>query len=301
METELGILVAVGPDGLGDGTLNLAASEALRRGMGVELLHVIHAVVVRVPPRVDEETDVDRLVNKVGREVLSSAADRMRQRVGDRVAVDANLLYGPIGSTIGDRGSKGQLIVLERRDVGTLERVLTMSVSSRVAAHASVPVLVVPHSWSSERASRLPITVGVTSTDDIRSEVPQTLEFARATGRPLVVFHASWIAEPYQPAVFSDYSPERWVADTRREFEPALADVVGPDDDVTLDVRWARPVDALIDATRRSAQLVLGRRTATRPLAAHLGPVTRAVLHHAECPVLVVDRALVDESSLTSS
>jgi nucleotide-binding universal stress UspA family protein len=223
---------------------------------------------------------------------LGSAADRVRQRIGDRVAVDAVLLYGPIGSTIGERGSKGQVIVLERRDVGTLERVLTMSVSSRVAAHASVPVLVVPHSWRSEPGSGLPITLAVTCSDDIRSEVPSALELARASGRGLVVFHASWIAEPYQPAVFSDYSRDRWVADTRSEFEPALAEVVEPDDDVTLDVRWVRPVDGLIDATRRSAQLVLGRRPATRPLAAHLGPVTRAVLHHAECPVLVIDRAV---------
>jgi len=293
MESETGVLVAVGPDGLGDGTLNTAATEALHRGVGVDLLHVIHALVVRMAPRVDEESDVDRLVDKVGREVLTSASDRIRQRVGDRVAIDTNLLYGPVATTIADRGSKCQLIVLERREVGTLERVLTMSVSSRVAAHATVPVLVVPHSWAGDHGARLPVTVGVGSTDDLRRDVPFALDCARADGRPLVVLHANWVAEPYQPAIFSNYSADRWLADTRHEYESALSDVVDPDDDVTVDVRMAPPVDALIDATRRSAELVIGRRTATRPRAAHLGPVTRAALHHAECPVLVVDRALV--------
>jgi nucleotide-binding universal stress UspA family protein len=56
-----------------------------------------------------------------------------------------------------------------------------------------------------------------------------------------------------------------------------------------LDVRRAPVADALLEAGKTSDLLVVGRHDSRIPLGSHLGPVARAVLREAECPVLLVD------------
>ncbi|MBI2243227.1 MAG: universal stress protein [Nocardioides sp.] len=289
-ETEIGVLVAVGPGGIGAGALEVAASEAIRLGVGVELLHVAHQLVVPVPTQLRPEQAVDRELTRVGREALTVAADRVRGLVEGRVPVTTEIVDGSAPRTIVERSGEMRLVVLEAREIGAVGRLVTRSVSTHVAAHARVPVLVVPRGWSASVGGDLPVTVGVDEPIDAKHQVLEALELARDTGRQVVVLHATWIAEPYQGAAFAGYPRKQWLDDARAELETALGDVTTTADSVTCDVHWARPVEALVRATQRSSVLVLNRRSAERPLGPHLGPITRAVLHHAECPVLIVDR-----------
>ena len=50
-----------------------------------------------------------------------------------------------------------------------------------------------------------------------------------------------------------------------------------------------RAPDVLVDESERARLLVVGRHDPVLPLGSHLGPITRTVLDHAACPVLVVD------------
>src|SRR5262245_30437575 len=111
-----GVLVAVGADGIGDGALDLAASEARRRGTGVELLHVVHSLVV-ASSAVGQAESVDRVMSKVGRRVLTDAAARMRLRLDDRQPLTTQILYGPVAATLVERAADADLVVLERRAV----------------------------------------------------------------------------------------------------------------------------------------------------------------------------------------
>lgn len=289
-ETRIGVLVAVGPDGIGDGALEVAAAEALRLAVGIELLHVAHSHAVTVPTRAEHERAVDQAHAAVGHEVLTDAARRLEALLDGQAPVSREIVHGPVARTIVERGDEARLIVLEAREVSPVGRLVTRSVSTSVAAHACTPVLVVPQAWTGSVGADLPITVGIDEPLDVKHDAPAALERARETGRPLVVLHAAWIAEPYQGVAFVGYPLQQWLDDAHRELSAALAGMTVPEDVVTCDVHWARPVDALVRATQRSSLLVLTRRPTTRPLAPHLGPVTRAVLHHTECPVLVVDR-----------
>ena len=56
-----------------------------------------------------------------------------------------------------------------------------------------------------------------------------------------------------------------------------------------VDARHADPADALIDARRTTVLLVVGRHDAVFPMGSHLGPIARAVLREAACPVLLAD------------
>lgn len=287
-ETEFGVMVAVGADGVRDGALDFAAAEALRRSTGVELVHVVHSLVV-VPATSDQVESMDTALLKVGRTVLTDGAERMRLRVRGKVPVSTEILTGPVAATIAARASSRDLVVLERRDTDLLERLLTMSVSTRVAAHAKVPVVVVPRSWT-PAAAELPVTVGVDRAVDAVGQVETAAAYAAEAGRALTVLHAMWIPEPYQDTVCVNHTRAQWTAEADLQLRQALGKLTRPEWSLHRDVRWARPVDALVDATRRSAVVVLSRRSHAASVGAHLGPVTRAVLHHAECPVMVVDR-----------
>lgn len=285
---EYGVVLAVGADGCQDGAIDVATSEALRRRTGVELLHVVHSIAASADP--EQLQSIDQAMGRVGRVVLTEASAKARARVGDRVPVSTQLRYGPVAATLVERASDADLVVLQRRDAGTVERVLTMSVSSRVAAHTSTPVVVVPQAWAASDEP-LPVTVGVDRTEDAMSQVDAAASYARETGRPLVVMHAVWVGEPYHELAYMEDNRRRWMHEATAELERNLkpiADAGGPE--LRLDVRWQRPSDALVEATRTSSVLVLSRRSPRRLGGAHLGPVTRAVLQHAEGLVLVADR-----------
>ncbi|GAA4743899.1 universal stress protein [Nocardioides endophyticus] len=288
--SEFGIVVAVGPEGVGDATLDFVAAEALRRGTGVELLHVIHALVA-MPASIEQVQAIDVAITKVGREVLTAAALALRPRLGGRVPLNTEILTGPVVATLADHADFADLIVLERRDAGRLERMLTMSISARVAAHTHAPVVVVPRSWTGDLDPDLPVTVGADEPLEALHQVETAQDYAAASGRPMLVLHAAWLAEPYQGPVLASYPRTEWIADADRELATGLEKLAEqPGAKVDREVQWARPVDMLVEATRHSAVLVLNRRPGEHPLGGHLGQVTRTVLRHAECPVMVVDR-----------
>jgi nucleotide-binding universal stress UspA family protein len=285
---EYNVVLAVGPDGVGAGALDVATSEAVRRGTGLELVHVVHPLVA--PADADQIHSLGKTMDRVGHAVLTEAAAQARAVLGDQAPVSTELRYGPVAATLSERASEADLVVLERRDAGTVERLLTMSVSSRVAAHAHAAVVVVPRSWTPVQEA-LSVTVGVDRPEDAWSQVEQAAAYARETGRPLVVLHAVWLAEPYQELAFMDGGRQRWMRDATGELQRSLKpclDAGGPEP--RLDVRWQRPSEALVEATRSSSVVVLSRRSPRLLGGAHLGPITRAVLHHAAGPVMVVDR-----------
>lgn len=172
---EYGVLVAVGPDGIHDGALDLAGAEAVRRGTGVELVHVVHSLV-SAPSSVEQMQSLDKTLTRVGREVLTDAADRLRARVEGRAPMTTEIISGPVAGTLAVRAADADLVVMERRETGRAERLLTMSVSTRVAAHTTTPVVIVPERWKHryEEAS-LPVTVGVDRALDAPSQVENAL------------------------------------------------------------------------------------------------------------------------------
>jgi nucleotide-binding universal stress UspA family protein len=286
---EFRVLLAVGPDGVRDGALDFAVDEAVARATGVELLHVMHSMVA-VPSSAEQMEMIDRSMSKVGREVLTDAAARMRQRLEGRAPVSTQLLTGPVAPTIAHRASEVDVVVLERRDAGSIEQLLTLSVSTRVASQVSCPAVVVPRSWSAVGRDELSVTVGVDDPADPIGQVETAAAYAAARGRRLRVLNAAWVAEPYQSVALTGVSGQEWVQAARAELETSLDKLADSAAEIVADVRWARPGDALVAATRSSAVLVLNRRAAGHPFRAHLGGITRTVLHHAACPVMVVDR-----------
>ena len=84
---------------------------------------------------------------------------------------------------------------------------------------------------------------------------------------------------------------EEWAKRSAVEIQGVL-DALGEETThipVEIDARHAYPADALVEASRTSDLLVIGRHDPAVPLGSHLGPVARAVMREAACPVLLAD------------
>jgi nucleotide-binding universal stress UspA family protein len=291
------VVVAVGQDPM-DAALSFGAAEAAMEGCPLHLVHVVHS-----PPRGPDAALFDeRDLERAGREALNTALERARELVAAESSVTAELHFGQVVPTLSELAAGAQMMVLQRRDLSSLRRVVTRSVSSGVAAHARVPVVSVPEKWSAGGGSdrTAAVTVGM--------DVPErSLEVLRAgaaaaarRGAVLHILHAWSFPAAYADIPITDEELEEWQQRAAAEVQPVI-DALGdglPGVPYRVEVRRTPVADALVRASGSSDLLVIGRHDSHVPLGSHLGPVARAVLREAECPVLLVDpRPAVEEVS----
>lgn len=227
---------------------------------------------------------------KAGREHLDRSVERARELLGD-VPVTGEVRVGPVVPTIVDLAKDARMIVLERRDLSTVRRVVTRSVSSGVSARARVPVVSVPSRWSADHDSaRGLVTVGVDVPERSVEVLRAALAAAGSRGAGLRVLHSWSFPVAYDDLVSREES-QRWSDRATAEIQTML-DGLGDETagvDLRIEVHHARAADALVAAGGDSDLLVLGRHDPLLPIGSHLGPIARAVLREADCPVLLVD------------
>ena len=282
------IVVAVGHDPI-ETALMFAADEASRVGCGLHLVHVVHLLAQGPEMALVAETDLER----AGRLALNGAVERARDLVAADVLVTSEQRVGGVVPTLVELAADARMMVLEHRDLSHMRRVVTRSVASGVAARARVPVVTVPAAWTPARArgEQPKVTVGVDIPDRCEQVLRAAAAEARSRGATLHVLHTWSFPSPYEDIIMSRTEGEEWAkraaAEIHQVFD-ALGDDVA-DVPIEVDARHAHAADALLDASHSSDLLVLGRHDPVIPLGSHLGPVVRAVLREAACPVLMVD------------
>lgn len=277
------VVVAVGHDPF-DGALAFAVAEATRAGCGVRLVHAVNHLPVG--PRLAPPSD--RELEEAGRQVLDAAYEHARGIVG-AVPLTTDLHVGGVVPGIIEMAEDARMIVLERRDLAAVKRIVTSSKSTSVAARARVPVVSVPSGWSSDSTGV--VTVGIDSPERSDHVLRAAIAEARERGATLRVLHAWSPATTHANLVMSWTGDETWVGltgDQLRTTIDELGDEVA-DLPLEIEVRALYPADALHAASKRSDLVVLGRHDPLLPLGSHLGPIARAVLREAECPVMLVD------------
>lgn len=282
------VVVAVGHDPM-DAALGYAASEAARAGCGLHLVHVVHPVALGPETVLMDSVDFERL----GQLALEGALERARDLVPATTPVTSELVWGGVVASIVDSGATARLIVLQRRPLSRVMRVVTRSVSSGVAARSRVSVVSVPARWSPVRSSGMvpTVTVGVDVPERSEHLLRVAAQAAMGRGASLRVLHTWSFPGAYEDFVISRTEDGEWATRATAEIQATLDrmgdDLVGVR--VTIEARHAYPSDALIEAGRTSDLLVVGRHDPLIPIGSHLGPVARAVLREATCPVLLAD------------
>lgn len=283
------ILVAIGHDPV-DAALQYAARDATRQGCGLHLLHVAHDLVQGPNAVLLEHVDLEQ----AGRLALGTAVEKARDLLDDHAKVTSELAWGVgVVSSIVKAAESARSVVLQRRSVSRLERIVTRSVSAGVAAHAHVPVVSVPTAWSPTRSTGPEATVTVGIDVPERSEQLLRLALAEAQNRNarLRIVHTWSFPGAYEDLLMPPEEQARWATRATAEIRQVL-DLIGADAlgvEVTIEARHAYPSDALIEFSRDSDLLIVGRHDPLVPFGSHLGPVARSVLREAGCPVLLAD------------
>ncbi|GGN48462.1 universal stress protein [Streptomyces albiflavescens] len=275
--------VVVGVDGslVATRALDRATAEAKRRGAA---LHMVYAV-----PDRDEAGPV-----------LAAAVSRVRDRRPD-LPVMASAFEGRAVDALLRAGRGADLTVVGTRGLGGITGRLLGSVSLRLAAHTRSPLLVVRGDHLSRECGK--VLLGVENDADAAAYA-----FAEAERRSvsLNVLHARTNRHltPELPALVSATSPGQVEAVRLARSEEAVprftvAELRERYPHVGVDTRTVRtgPAHALLQATRDADVVVIAAHRRPGRLRPWPGSVTRTLLHHSHCPVVVVPVAVGDGPS----
>lgn len=285
-----GRLVA-GVDGSRDGLR--AVEYATRAALLVEgHLHLVHAVDAAVMAGAWGAIQDIEAMERAGQQTILAARARAGELGLPESRITSEVLIGNPTAVLAEASQNADRLVVGRRRLGGLERMFVGSTSASLAAVAHCPLVVISAAVNPEETGgRKVVAVGVDGEGHSADTLAEALIEARVRGARLVVTHI-------QPAVpvgmFGGY---QLTADAERELlaeaKAAITELVnrvaGADSGVEVDilVQAGDPVDRLIALSREVDLLVLGMRAPT-VLGFALGGMTRAVLAHAESPLMVV-------------
>jgi nucleotide-binding universal stress UspA family protein len=281
MTLEQPILVGVTGRDENTDALRFAADEATLRRCGVVLAHVVPSHLPLVPTGFPVD-DVPWL--ETGNTVVEGVRAEFETLAGRGVRVVTDLRQGRAGDTLARLSESAALVVVQHRDLSRMRQAVSGSTSSAVAARAHCPVVSVPH--AEDPGPRHLLSVGVHEDGGPPAALEAAFSEASLRGLPVRVVYAWRLAPAYDvlfPATSWSHQMEATLHAAVHELSRKYPDVA-----VAVDVRHDYPAEALVAASRASELLVLGRHRQGRAQPHRLGSLTRTVMAHGACPVMVV-------------
>lgn len=286
--------IVVGVDGGYDGlrATEYAAHEAESQGRGVRLIHAYHVSAALNPMLplygVQELRDY-------GEQALERAARLVTERTPD-VPVDHFLVQASPARALVQASRSAAMVVVGRRHIHGVERVLSGSTSTAVAARAKAPVVSVSGSWSFEHNQR-PIVVGADGSPQARDALAFGFAEASQRGSPLMVVRVWEMPSRW----YSDNPPlEREMSEWFECAQLALAEDLAGWSELYPDVHVSRlvehspsPADVLVSRSRGSGLVVVGARGHGGVPGLDLGWTARTLLAHAHAPVAVIHQGSI--------
>lgn len=285
MTAENGV-VLVGVDGSEQSlsAVDWAAAEAAARDCRLTVCYVSDAgAPVSLPLTPELLTSTDRNSERILAGGLARAA-----RIAPDVALDGCVVGGGPAATLVRLGATADEIVVGHRGLGGFAQMLLGSVSGQVAAHASVPVVVVRPATKPDG----PVVVGIDKADTHHPSLRYAFEQAARHGVGVQVVHA--FHDPIAASGLSYGLPELDHGEARQAAADFVEDAVAswrvrfPQVEVEPVTLGGPAAATLVEASLGGSLLVVGRRGIAGLMGLLLGSVARLVIRHAHCPVAVV-------------
>lgn len=293
------ILVAIDGSPHADRALAWALREAALRSASVRVLHAFRVHEFAGAFGSDVSLDKERA------EAIEVAEASLARVASERTSADTVEIQttavtgrGAADAILRHRG-EADLIVVGSRGLGGFPSLLLGSVSHQVAAHADVPVAVIPTSSISrpDHDGARSIVVGVDGSPASVHALQWGLGEARARGASLTAVYAYKTLRdgaPFDAFASIEQSQldelEKHATETAlRKLDTLIADA-GDSSDLTIDRRVTPGTPAKVltsDAADEDTLLVVGSRGRGGFGGLLLGSVSQQCLHHARGPVVV--------------
>lgn len=284
--------VVVGVDG-SDASLvavRWAATEAAGRHTPLRIVHAIGVPDFFPGGAVSPSTELFHLLEQDAEAVLRTAEETARDVAPHLDVTTLSTTDAPVVAMIGE-SSSARLIVLGKSGRGAFAGLLLGSTTVTLAAHAHCPVVAVRGSGKPPEGAG-PVVVGVDGSELSDAALGWAFAHAAFHDVPLVAVHSWSDGDPEE--VFSaarmafDWEPledteQRVLAERLAGWSARYPDVV-----VRRDVVRAKPRERLLEWSARASIVVVGSRGRGGFRGLLLGSTSQALLHHAECPVMVV-------------
>lgn len=265
-----------------------AAKEAERRCAVLRLVYAFGWVPtpdLRDPDPASAPSDT--LLRGARRAVAAAAA--LAAVVAPDVDVVEDVLTGSPIQRLAAESRGAQLVVVGGRGLGGFNGLLAGSVAVALAGHAECPVVVVRGAKPGLKPLAGPVLVGVDGSSTSDAAVARAYEAASVRRAPLVAVH-TWQDLPIEPAVWPLID---WDGVETEARETLAKQLVGwgaeyPKVSVRQVVTMDRPAQTLVELSAEAQLVVVGSRGRGAAAGAALGSVSHALVHHAQCPVVVV-------------
>jgi nucleotide-binding universal stress UspA family protein len=279
--------IMVGVDGPASSraALRWAATEAERKDTP---LRVLHAYSWRMPASLATSTELEQAVKDRAELVVENAVAEARA-VAPGVPVSGQAESGHPTTVLLRAAQDGRLLVVGTRGLGGFAGLLLGSVSQQVATHATGPVVVVRGRLGAEHG---PVIAGVDGSPGDDQVLAAAFDEAATRNCLLSAVRAFTPPTPpwtigLPPLPYDTATVRRLVA---TEVEQTLAPWSAKFPDVATE-SLAVSGDAtniLVGLSRAARLVVVGNRGHGGFTGLLLGSVSQRLLHHADCPVLVV-------------
>jgi nucleotide-binding universal stress UspA family protein len=260
-----------------------AADDAARKGLPLRIVHAVD----RLPYEVSRYPipSMQDVMTRSGRQILREAEQIARDRQPG-IDVTVEILDGAPARVLREEATHASELVVGHRGLGGFAGMLLGSVSMHVAGHVAVPVIVVRPGLMTDHAE---IVVGIDGSAECEPALAYAFEEAAIRGCGLRAIYA-WQMPALADAAGVIYdldevqrAQQRFAVDTLAAWQEKHPEVA-----VKTEAVCAHPVTALAEASEKADLLVVGSHGSGIISAVVLGSVSRAVLHHAHCPVAVV-------------
>ncbi|WP_028927717.1 universal stress protein [Pseudonocardia acaciae] len=265
-----------------------AAAEAVRRSVPLRLVHAVNVAPYTAGAGYIPPQGLFEALEDEGRQwLLAAKAEIGQAHPGLGVEVEVEAAH-PVQMLL-VRSERAGLVVLGSSGAGGLAGMLAGSTAVALAAHGRCPVAVV---HGPETVAEGPVVVGVDGSPASEDAVAIAFEEASLRGVPLLAVHAWNGFDSDAEYRAARRLAERWEEVEAREREVLAERLAGwaekyPDVEVRRVVARCRPTPALLEHSAGASVLVVGSRGRGGFAGMLLGSVSRALIQHASCPVII--------------
>ncbi|WP_319431693.1 universal stress protein [Mycobacterium sp. RTGN5] len=283
--------VVVGIDGSDTalGAARWAAEFASRHALPLTLLHAVpkldwHFASADPPAGLDRSTDSDR--------VLAAAETAVRSTHPD-LAIRAATVKDAVATALADASQSARLLVV---GAGAGDHPALGGHAVRVAHRSHCSVVVWRQPVAKRTGKPLPVVVGIDESDDSTRALAEAFDIADMLHAQLTVVHMWELGAAVGMGDLGGEGMMDWqlldVLQSRQR--QRMDELVAPlahkyrNAHVTKVFQDISPAKGLTDLSREAQLLVVGSHGRGKLADLLLGSVSQTLIHHAECPVLVV-------------